>query len=302
VDPGNMIMVQEGTFLMGAMDFYPEERPLRLMVVNRFWIDECPVTNAQFRCFVEDTGYVTVAERPVTKDDYPDADPSMLVPGSLVFHQATVPVDLRDVRNWWSYLPGATWQHPHGADSDLNGLETHPVVHVAYEDAYRYAQWAGKELPTEAEWEYAARGGLPGATYAWGDEFAPEGQHMANVWIGEFPWQKRMSEYETTSPVRAFPPNGYGIYDMIGNVWEWTADRFALPASSPTNNACCSASQSATTAANTRVVKGGSHLCAPNYCRRYRPSARQPQSVDTSSSHIGFRCVRREPIGGRISA
>jgi formylglycine-generating enzyme required for sulfatase activity len=171
------------------------------------------------------------------------------------------------------------------------------VVHVAYEDAYSYAQWAGKELPTEAEWEYAARGGLKGATYAWGDEFAPEGQCMANVWIGEFPWQKSKSEYETTSPVKTFPPNGYGIYDMIGNVWEWTADRFALPVSSPTRNACCSGSQLARSQVNTRVVKGGSHLCAPNYCRRYRPSARQPQSVDTSSCHIGFRCVLRESSG-----
>ena len=172
------------------------------------------------------------------------------------------------------------------------------MVHIAYEDAYRYAQWAGKELPTEVEWEYAARGGLEGATYAWGDEFAPEGQHMANVWIGEFPWQKPKSEYETTSPVKAFPPNGYGIYDMIGNVWERTADPFALPAPPPRRNACCSGSQSA----NTRVVKGGSHLCAPNYCRRYRPSARQPQSVDTSSCHIGFRCVLREPSGAGPSA
>jgi formylglycine-generating enzyme required for sulfatase activity len=297
-----MIAVPGGTFLMGAMDFYPEERPLRRVTVDGFWIDECPVTNEQFRWFVDDTGYVTVAERPVVRNDYPNADPLLLLPGSVVFHQASRHVDLRDVTNWWSYVPGASWSQPEGLGSDLEARDTHPVVHVAHEDADTYARWAGKELPSEAEWEYAARGGLEGATYAWGDELAPGGRRMANIWVGEFPWQKLGGDHERTAPVTAFPPNGYGIYDMVGNVWEWTADRFTLPSLRAPAESCCSAQSPPDAAARTadlRVVKGGSHLCAPNYCRRYRPAARQPQSVDTSTCHIGFRCVLRDETGAR---
>jgi len=303
-----MILVPSGTFLMGATSFYPEEQPVRRVWVDEFWIDECPVTNEQFRRFVEDTDYVTVAERPVERAQYPDADPSLLVPGSLVFHQASRFVDLQDARNWWSYVPGACWRNPEGPSSDLELKDTHPIVHVAYEDAHAYASWAGKELPTEAEWEYAARGGLEGATYAWGDELAPGGRRMANIWEGEFPWQKRGSDYERTSPVKSFPPNGYGIYDVIGNVWEWTVERFEPVSLGAATASCCSGESARETGAACdqpdaratvrRVVKGGSHLCAPNYCRRYRPAARQGETVDTSACHIGFRCIRRERTPG----
>jgi formylglycine-generating enzyme len=289
-----MVKLPGGSFLMGSSGFYPEERPLREAVVDPFWIDEDPVTNEQFRDFVAVTGYVTVAQRPVTTADYPGADPSLLTPGSLVFHQPAGPVDLRDVRNWWSYVPGADWQHPEGPGSDLRGRDTHPVVHIAYEDAEAYAAWAGKRLPSEAEWEYAARGGLAGQPYAWGDRLAPGGRRMANIWTGEFPWQKTGGGYDRTSPVRSFPANGYGLYDMIGNVWEWTTDRYTRTGSARVRSSCCEGAAPAEASARVlRAVKGGSFLCAPSYCRRYRPAARQPQSVDTSTSHIGFRCILR---------
>ena len=302
-----MVRVPGGTFLMGSNDFYSEERPVHRVSVDGFWIDEHPVTNAEFRRFVKDSGYVTVAERPLDSANYPEADPSLLVPGSLVFRKTRGPVDLRDVRNWWSYVPGASWRHPEGPDTNLGGRERHPVVHVAYEDAEAYARWAGKELPTEAEWEYAARGGLEGATYAWGDEFAPKGKMMANTWQGRFPWENlKTDRYEGTSPVGAFPPNGYGLYDATGNVWEWTSDYFssrhpdggARPCCVPKNPRVDSpegshAVQQAGAHIPRRVTKGGSHLCAPNYCLRYRPAARQGEAVDTSTTHIGFRCVVR---------
>jgi formylglycine-generating enzyme len=292
-----MVMVPGGAFLMGSADFYPEERPVREAAVESFWIDECPVTNEQFRDFVTDTGYSTLAERPVAEEDYPDADPLLLTPGSLVFHQPPGPVNMRDPRNWWGYTPGADWQHPEGAGSDLAGRDDHPVVHVAYQDAQAYATWAGKALPAEAEWEYAARGGLAGRAYAWGDELAPGGRRMANTWNGEFPWRRLGGDHDRTSPVRSFPANGYGLYDMVGNVWEWTADRYAVPAiSERPRRSCCSGALppgGVPPSSIFHVVKGGSFLCAPNYCRRYRPAARQPQSLDTSTCHMGFRCVVR---------
>jgi formylglycine-generating enzyme len=291
MDTSHMVAVPGGTFLMGSADFYPEERPVREVAVGTFLIDESPVTNSQFAGFVAGTGYLTAAERPVTAGDYPDADPALLTPGSLVFRQAGGPVDLRDVRNWWSYTPGADWRHPEGPGSDLRGRDDHPVVHVAYEDARSYARWAGKDLPTEAEWEYAARGGLAGRRYAWGDELAPQGRRMANTWLGEFPWRRLAADRAGTSPVASFPANGYGLYDMIGNVWEWTADRFWLRPPGGHRPSCC---QGQGGAQALMVVKGGSFLCAPNHCRRYRPAARQPQSADTSSCHIGFRCVVRQ--------
>lgn len=294
VDATAMVHVPGGSFRMGSADFYPEERPVREATAGPFWIDVSPVSNSAFGSFVADTGYLTVAQRPVTAADYPTADPELLVPGSLVFHQTGGPVDLRDPRNWWSYTPGADWQHPDGPGSDLRGRGSHPVVHVAYEDAWAYARWAGKELPTETEWEYAARGGLDGRAYAWGDELAPGGRRMANTWDGEFPWRRRAGGFAGTSPVGSFPPNGYGLFDMIGNVWEWTADRFhRQPAR--LGPACCAGGGGA--AGTFQVVKGGSYLCAPNYCRRYRPAARQPQSIDTSTCHLGFRCVVRESGG-----
>lgn len=297
-----MVEIPGGSFLMGSSDFYPEERPVREVTVAAFTMDESPVTNDEFRLFIEDTGYLTCAERAVTSEQYPDADPSMLLPGSSVFHKAPRPVDLRDLRNWWAYVPGASWRHPEGPASSLAGRGSHPVVHVAYEDASTYAQWAGRQLPSEAEWEFAARGGLSGATYAWGDEFAPGGRCMANTWEGDFPWERR-SDHERTSPVGTFPPNGYGLYDMIGNVWEWTAEPWNTRSRGKRAASCCSdetrhsapgaEGQKEPDVIPSMVIKGGSYLCAPHYCRRYRPAARQQQAVDTSTSHVGFRCIAR---------
>ena len=290
---GSMIWISGGSFLMGSNAFYREERPVHSEAVRGFWLDRYPVTNADFRNFVAATGYLTACERMPDPALYPDADPALLVPGSAVFQKPAGPVDLRDVRAWWEYVPGANWRHPQGPKSSIDGRDDHPVVHVAYEDACAYAAWAGKALPTEPEWEFAARGGLDGATYAWGEEFAPEGRLMANTWQGRFPWENlALDGYEGTSPVNAFPPNGYGAYDMIGNVWEWTATPFTSPHTGNSTARCCAAGESDTHFAR-RVVKGGSHLCAPNYCLRYRPAARQGEAVDTSACHIGFRCVLR---------
>jgi len=288
-----MVWIPEGEFLMGSEQFYPEERPVRRVSVDGFWMDEHPVTVAEFRRFVKATGYVTWAEIAPQAADYPEADPELLVPGSLVFQRTPGPVDLRDYRNWWTWMPGAQWRHPEGPDSTLHGRELHPVTHVAYQDAVAYAEWAGKRLPTEAQWERAARGGLDGKVFCWGDEFAPRGRMMANTWQGEFPWDNRLLDgYERTSPVKKFPPNGYGLYDMAGNVWEWTADPFT-PDHGEAAHPCCAPENGRHTADQfpRRVTKGGSHLCAPNYCLRYRPAARQGETVDTTTGHIGFRCI-----------
>jgi formylglycine-generating enzyme len=292
--PRAMIWVSGGSFRMGSNDHYREERPVRQESVPGFWMDAYPVTNAQFRQFVDTTGYVTFCERPPDQQLYPNADPSLLVPGSLVFRKPPGPVDLRDYRAWWQYVPGADWRHPEGPASTIAGRDHHPVVHVAYKDACAYVAWAGKALPTEPEWEFAARGGLDGATYAWGGTLAPEGRAMANTWQGRFPWENlREDGYEGTSPVDAFPANGYGLFDMIGNVWEWTASVFTPSHAENAKTSCCVPSESD---GERRVVKGGSHLCAPNYCLRYRPAARQGETVDTSACHIGFRCVMRMPV------
>ena len=292
---------------MGSEAFYPEERPVHRVEVDGFWLDEHPVTVDDFRRFVSGTGYVTVAERPLDPAQYPGADPELLVPGSLVFRKTTGPVDLRDYRNWWEYVPGACWHQPEGADSDTCTRGRHPVVHVAWEDAEAYAHWAGKDIPSEAEWEFAARGGLEGATYAWGDEYAPDGRMMANTWQGEFPWQNlALDGHEGTSPVGTYPANAYGLCDMTGNVWEWTSDFFAGRHPEPSGKGCCPpgtprvssrddavAGQWPDAHIPQRVTKGGSHLCAPNYCLRYRPAARQGQPIDSSTTHIGFRCIAR---------
>src|SRR3954468_1198971 len=244
-----MSWVPDGTFAMGSADFYPEEAPVRHVAVDGFWMDRHPVTVRDFRRYVSETGYVTVAERQPAVEDYPDADSELLRPGSLVFRRTAGRVDLREFRNWWEYVPGADWRHPEGPASSIAGRQRHPVVHVAFEDAQAYAAWAGKALPTEAEWERAARGGLDGALFAWGDRFAPGGRMMANTWQGEFPWQNlRTDGYEGTSPVGAFAPNGYGLYDMTGNVWEWTADLFSQPGGEAAAPACCAPQGDARTA------------------------------------------------------
>jgi sulfatase modifying factor 1 len=300
----DMIWVRGGGFEMGSDAFYPEERPVHRVDVDGFWMDEHQVTVAEFRKFVKATGHVTGAERAPAAEDYPHADPELLVPGSLVFHPTRGAVDLSDYRNWWSWTPGADWRHPDGPDSTLHGRERHPVTQVAYDDAVAYARWAGKELPNEAEWEFAARGGLEGAVFTWGDEFAPKGKMMANTWQGEFPWQNlAIDGYEGTSPVKSFPPNGYGLYDMAGNVWEWTSDLFTPSHGSKMEHACCVPRDPRTDEVDSgfasderfarHVIKGGSHLCAPNYCLRYRPAARQAETIDTSTAHIGFRCIVR---------
>lgn len=302
----DMLWIPGGTFRMGSEDFYPEERPVHEVKVDGFWIDCYTVTNAQFARFIQETGYMTVAERPLKAEDFPGAPSENLVPGALVFHKRRGPVDLRNYANWWVWTPGASWRRPFGPASSLEGIEQHPVVHIAYEDAEAYVRWARKELPTEAEWEFAARGGLDGAKFTWGDEHFPNGQAMANSWQGEFPWQNlRADGYEGTSPVGSFPPNGYGLYDMAGNVWEWTCDWFVPRHADEVVKSCCgppvnprifSPEKSYDSAQPQfriprKVVKGGSHLCAPNYCLRYRPAARQPQMIDTGMSHIGFRCI-----------
>jgi formylglycine-generating enzyme len=288
-NPG-MVDLPGGTFRMGSDRFYPEERPTREVHVAAFAIDPHPVTVEEFGRFVEATGYTTWAEQPPDASDYPGADPADLVPGSLVFRKTEGPVDLRDFRNWWSWTPGADWRHPEGPGSDVADRGQHPVTHVAYADAAAYAEWAGRSLPTEAEWEYAARGGLDGATFTWGEEFAPDGRMMANTWQGEFPWQNLGTDgFEGTSPVGSFPPNGFGLHDMAGNVWEWTVDAFDAPSPRP----CCAPPSADGGRFPRKVIKGGSHLCAPSYCLRYRPAARQAEAVDTSTSHIGFRCVVR---------
>jgi formylglycine-generating enzyme required for sulfatase activity len=302
---GAMQRLPGGTFLMGSDTFYAEERPRRPVHVDAFRMDVMPVTNRQFAAFVADTGYRTWAERVPDPLDYPGADPTLLVPASAVFMPTQHPVDTRNHALWWRLVPGADWQHPVGPESDLTGLAEHPVVHVSLADAQAYAAWAGKRLPTEAEWEFAARGGLVDTAYAWGDELAPHGRRLANYWDGMFPCQRRDDGFARTSPAGFYPANGYGLFDMIGNVWEWTADWYGVAdAATQAASPCCAPRnprggdeagsidpRDGTHRFGRKVLKGGSHLCAENYCRRYRPAARHAQPVDSSTSHIGFRCA-----------
>lgn len=303
----NMQFIPGGTFRMGSDRHYPEEKPVHRVTVDAFHIDKTPVTNREFKAFVLATGHVTVAEIVPDAKDYPGALPHMLYAGSLVFSPPARDVGLGDWSQWWTFMRGANWRRPYGPKSSINVLDSHPVVHVAYADALAYARWAGKDLPTEAEWEFAARGGLENAEYAWGEEFAPGGRQLANTWQGNFPRQNLCEDgYERTSPVKAFPPNGYGLYDMIGNVWEWTCDFYSAQHEPDAAKACCipenprgAREQDSYDSCQPhiriprKVLKGGSHLCAPNYCRRYRPAARHAEPVDTSTSHVGFRCVVR---------
>lgn len=299
---GGMQRIAGGTFRMGSERFYSEEQPTRYVSVETFWIDVTPVSNRDFAAFVAATGYRTLAERACDPSQYPDADPASLAAASMVFSPPSQPVDTRDHRQWWRLVAGADWRHPLGPGSSIDGLAAHPVVHVGWEDAAAFAAWAGKRLPTEAEWEFAARGGLAAAEYAWGDEAAPDGRRMANFWRGEFPHRREQDDgFARTSPVGFYPANGYGLHDMIGNVWEWTADWYALSDYCVGTKPCCAiadprgadeAGSRAADGVGRKVVKGGSHLCADNYCRRYRPAARQAQAVDSTTSHIGFRCAR----------
>ena len=317
IDPAGMIHVPGGTFTMGSDRFYPEEAPTRRVQVDPFWMDQTPVTNRQFAAFVAATGHVTVAEIAPDPKDYPGMLPEMAHAGSLVFRKPVGPFDPGAPGSWWRFEFGACWNHPLGPDSDLEMLDLwdHPVVHVAYADAAAYAAWAGKALPTEAENEFAARGGLEAADYAWGDELAPDGAMLANYWQGRFPAVNDcLDGWERTSPVGAFPANGYGLHDLIGNVWEWTSDWWTDQPQVPekrNKGACCTISNPRGGRLKTsfdpaqpgvrigrRVLKGGSHLCAANYCQRYRPAARHPEMIDTSTTHIGFRCVVRDKVAG----
>lgn len=302
-----MTFVPGGTYWMGSDRHYPEEAPAHRVTVDGFWIDLTPVTNKQFAQFVAATGYVTFAEIPPDPRDYPGALPHMLRAGSLIFVAPRGRVDLQDWTSWWRFEFGADWRHPYGPESSISGLDDHPVVHISFADAAAYAAWIGKELPTEAEWESAARGGLENMEYAWGEEFVPGGQPMANTWQGDFPIvNSKLDGYERTSPVRTYASNGYGLFDMIGNVWEWTTDWFSARHAANAHKACCIPANPRGACMEDsydlrqpeikiprRVVKGGSFLCAPNYCRRYRPAARHAQPIDSSTCHIGFRCVER---------
>lgn len=357
IPPPGMAWVPSGKSLIGSDRHYPEERPAHEIEVEGFWMDISPVTNAQFAIFVEETGHVTAAELPPDQADYPDAPPERLVAGSAVFVAPDGPVDLNHP-TWWQYAPGADWRHPNGPGSSISGLDHHPVVHIDYADAQAYATWANKQLPTEAQWEHAARGGLQGATYPWGDMLTPNGHRLANYWHGTFPWNNLKPHPPAPTPAGTYPPNPYGLYDMCGSVWEWTVDvwepRHTSPPShsqiekiqhpapisarvrvaskpthllksdehteskDPTQNTpdpqppCCMPTADALTSQNdavlnpqdthlsqndarsnptVRVIKGGSFLCSENYCSRYRPAARFPQSSDTAANHLGFRCV-----------
>jgi sulfatase modifying factor 1 len=294
-----MVWIEGGRFRMGSDHFYPEEAPVREVPVDGFWADAYAVTNAEFAKFVRKTGYITVAERPLDPAEYPGAPLENLVPGALVFHMTARPVNLRDYSQWWSWVPGACWKHPEGPGTSVDPRPDHPVVHVAFEDAESYARWAGKRLPTEAEWEFAARGGLDGKDFVWGDEMEPDGKPAANTWQGEFPWKSMARNGPRTVPVGSFAPNGYGLYDMAGNVWEWTKDWF-LRDRTAVEAPCCPGDARELSydpcqpqfRIPRKVLKGGSFLCSPSYCLRFRPAARSPQAIDTGMSHLGFRCVR----------
>jgi formylglycine-generating enzyme len=313
-EPG-MVWILSGEFTMGTDDSKSmhNERPAHRVRVDGFWMDEHDVTNAEFERFVEATGYVTTAERKVDWEQLklqrrpgtPRPDESRLAPGSLVFTPPDHPVPLDDMRRWWTWTPGADWRHPEGSNSSIDGRENHPVVHVSYDDAVAYANWAGKRLPTEAEWEYAARGGLDGKRFVWGDEFLPpDGKHMANTFQGNFPYRNTAEDgFAGTSPVKSFPPNGYGLYDMAGNVWQWCSDWYRADAhqQSAEKGLCenpsgpkdaFDPSEPEAPLAPRHVIKGGSFLCHLSYCESYRPSARRGRPPDTGSSHVGFRCAR----------
>lgn len=287
-----LVELSGGSFRMGSTQFYPEEAPAHTVTVDPFAIERHPVTNAQFAQFVDATGYVTIAEQELDPALYPGVPPTDLAPGALVFRPTTGPVDLRDWRQWWTWSAGACWRHPLGPGSNWQDRSDHPVVQIAYPDAAAYASWAGRKLPTEAQWEYAARAGAT-TTYPWGDDPRPGGRLMANTWQGRFPYRNDGAlGWIGTSPVGTFPANDFGLVDMIGNVWEWTTTRFsAHHRPDGAVESCCG--PTAPDPSVNQALKGGSHLCAPEYCHRYRAAARSPQSQDSATTHIGFRCVAR---------
>ncbi len=288
----DFVWIPGQTATLGSDVHYPEEAPARPVAVDGFWIQARQVTNTDFAEFVTATGYLTVAERPLDPADYPDAPPENLESGSMVFHRTSGPVDLRHLSQWWIWTPGASWRHPVGPLSSIAKRADHPVVHIAYEDAEAYAAWAGVRLPTEAEWETAARGGLDGTAYTWGDTPEQPGQRLANYWHGDFPWRPEPG-YGRTNPVGSFPANGYGLFDMAGNVWEWTSDWYAdSRAGEPGSEDGSYDPAQPQFKVPRKVIKGGSFLCADVYCMRYRPAARRPQMIDTGMSHIGFRCAK----------
>jgi sulfatase modifying factor 1 len=305
-----LVEIAGGAFTMGHDDSYPEERPAHRVEVSPFALERHPVTNELFAAFVDDTDFVTVAERPLDPADYPGAPVENLQPGSMVFTPTPGPVDLRHLSQWWRWVPGASWRRPDGPrGARWEDRADHPVVHVAHEDAAAYAAWAGRALPTEAEWEYAARGGHDdGRRFAWGDEARPDGQRLAKYWEGRFPWRNVPSDGHTrTAPVGTYPPDDHGLLDMTGNVWEWTEDWWGEGADA---GGCCVPRDPRGPDVESsydprqpqfrvprKVIKGGSFLCADEYCQRYRPGARRPQMVDTGMSHIGFRCVVRRGVG-----
>jgi len=296
-----MVRIPGGTFQMGCADCgMPDALPIHSVTLNEFWMDATPVTNAQFEKFVTATGYVTVAEQKPDPRDLPGVAPEDLVPGSAVFTPPKNPVPLDDISRWWTYVPGANWRHPEGSSSDIRSRMAHPVVHVAYEDAEAYARWAGGRLPTEAEFEYAARGGLQGKRYAWGDELKPGGRYVANIFQGRFPNGNTAEDgYAGTSPVHAFPPNGYGLYDMCGNVWQWTSDwyrpdTYAIQAGTAVLNPSGPESSFDPQEPNVRkkVQRGGSYLCSEQYCRRFQVGSRGKGEIRSASSNLSFRLVR----------
>lgn len=306
-EPDGMIWIAGGEFTMGSDEFYPDEGPIRRAAVAGFWIDPLTVTNERFAEFVDATGYVTEAEQAPDPSMYPGAPPKNLVPGGLVFEMTPGPVHLGDFSQWWAWTPGADWRHPTGPDSSIDRLGDHPVVQVSHGDAEAFCRWAGRQLPTEAEWEFAARGGLDAARFAWGDHDPQETEPLANTWQGGFPYENtELDGWTRTAPVGSFPPNGYGLYDVTGNVWEWTSDWYAGTRDEVSQPVCCAPSnpRGGTREGSfdprqpeidipRKVVKGGSHLCTPQYCYRYRPAARQPQMIDTATTHIGLRTIKR---------
>ncbi len=306
-----MVWIPPGTYWQGSNDV-SDAQPVRPVEVDGFWIDRTEVTNAQFAAFVRATGYVTVAERAPDPKLYPGAPPELLVPGSIVFTPPPGGADLNRPLSWWSYVPGADWRHPEGPASSIDGRADHPVVQVCWEDATAYAQWAGKRLPTEAEWEYAARGGKDRKRYAWGDELRPQQQWQANIWQGRFPAENtREDGYVATAPVGSFRPNGFGLHDMAGNAWEWCADWYrpdAYASASAKNPAGPESSDDPQEpGVPKRVQRGGSFLCSDRYCVRYEVAGRGKGAPDSAANHIGFRCVKsgtedRPPSGAHATA